>query len=72
MIRLAELYDSCFEPSSDGMVYVDSVINLYGFRGFPLFKNSSRMDVDKLIVLGVPASVMNEEMVVLDAEDLSI
>jgi hypothetical protein len=30
------------------------------------------MDINKLIVLGVPAGVMDEEVVVLDAKDLSI
>ena len=72
LIGLAQFNYSCLKPSPYRMVDVKSVVEMDGLGGFPLFQNPSRMDTDKLIILRMPASIMDEEVVVLDTKNFRI
>lgn len=71
-VGFAELDDSCLKPPSNRMINVDSVVEADGFGAIPLLEDPARMNADELIVLGVPASVMDEDFIVFDAENLGV
>lgn len=72
MIGFAQLNDPGLKPASNRMVNVKPVVQPYKFGRLPLFKYPARINTEHLIVLGMPASIMNEDLVVLDAENLGI
>ncbi len=72
LIGFAKFDDSSLKPSPNRMVNVKPVVQSYKFGRLPLFKYPARINTEHLIVLGMPASIMNEDLVVLDAENLGI
>jgi hypothetical protein len=72
LIGFSQFDDPGLKPSSYRMINVKSVVQPYKFGRLPLFKYPARINTEHLIVLGMPASIMNEDLVVLDAENLGI